>query len=78
VRELVRLTLLIIIIFPIVTVPALGVDYDHDQLPTYVEIFTYHTNPFSNDTDRDGLPDGYEVKIGTNPLQNWKYTFSID
>lgn len=43
-------------------------DTDHDGLSDYDEINIYHTSPFLPDTDGDGIPDGVEVKNGTNPL----------
>jgi len=42
-------------------------DTDHDGLSDYDEINIYHTNPYLKDTDGDGIPDGQEVKDGTNP-----------
>jgi len=47
-------------------------DQDLDDLDELTEIYYYHTNPYSNDTDNDGLTDYQEVKgvygYITNPL----------
>ena len=43
------------------------VDTDHDGLSDYDEINNYHTSPYLEDTDSDGIPDGVEVKNGTDP-----------
>lgn len=45
----------------------LGVDRDHDELPTAVEV-ALGTDPFDPDTDGDGDPDGYEVRNPGDPL----------
>ncbi|SHK36494.1 von Willebrand factor type A domain-containing protein [Hathewaya proteolytica DSM 3090] len=45
-------------------------DGDYDGLPDYEEVFLYRTNPKDPDTDKDGLNDGAEVKLGFNPLLN--------
>jgi len=42
-------------------------DMDGDGLATIAEA-TYGTNPGLNDTDNDGLPDAFEISIGSNPL----------
>ena len=45
-------------------------DSDHDGLSDYDEVFKYHTNPALADTDGDGMPDGWEIQYGLNPLVN--------
>ena len=58
---------------PVVTISAsdLFSDADNDSL-TLLEEFKANTNPASNDTDRDGLPDAWEVTYsnvsGVDPL----------
>lgn len=47
----------------------LEVDDDHDDIPTVVEFLNTFTDPFSDDTDGDGLKDYPEV-YGTNMLLN--------
>jgi hypothetical protein len=42
-------------------------DTDGDGLSDYDEINIYHTSPYLADTDSDGIPDGTEVKNGTDP-----------
>ena len=44
-----------------------NVDTDHDGLSDYDEINIYHTSPYLEDTDSDGIPDNVEVKNGTDP-----------
>jgi len=44
-----------------------NIDTDHDGLSDYDEINIYHTSPYLEDTDSDGIPDGVEVKNGTDP-----------
>ncbi|MHA1251497.1 MAG: hypothetical protein ACTSRP_16015 [Candidatus Helarchaeota archaeon] len=43
-------------------------DTDQDLLNDYLELFFYSTNPLLNDTDNDGYIDGYEIHVGTDPL----------
>lgn len=43
------------------------IDSDKDGISDYDEINKYGTDPNNPDTDGDGLTDGYEIKIGTNP-----------
>ena len=42
-------------------------DTDGDGLSDYDEIYIYHTSPYIKDSDSDGIPDGTEVKNGTDP-----------
>lgn len=42
-------------------------DSDHDFLTDYQESEIFGTDPKNPDTDNDGIPDGIEVMIGTNP-----------
>jgi hypothetical protein len=43
-------------------------DSDGDSLDNLSEIQNYSTNPFLKDTDKDGLPDNWEIEYGLNPL----------
>ena len=45
----------------------LTVDTDHDGLPDYSEINTYHTSPYLADSDGDGISDYQELQNGTDP-----------
>jgi len=45
-----------------------NVDSDNDNLVDADEILVYDTNPLCNDTDDDGLPDGWEIDNDLNPL----------
>lgn len=42
-------------------------DTDHDGLSDWEEVNLYKTSPYITDTDGDGVPDGAEVKNGTDP-----------
>jgi hypothetical protein len=42
-------------------------DTDLDGLSDYDELYVYHTSPYIKDSDSDGIPDGVEVKNGTDP-----------
>ena len=42
-------------------------DSDLDGLSDYDEIYIYHTNPYSADTDGDGISDKAEILKGTDP-----------
>ena len=43
-------------------------DHDGDGLPTYDELFIHGTDPRRADTDLDGVDDGAEMTLGTDPL----------
>ena len=45
-------------------------DTDGDGLGNEEEITRYTTNPENYDTDKDGIPDGLEVRLGISPLQD--------
>ena len=45
----------------------LGLDTDSDGLNDWEELFTTFTNPWTNDTDNDGLSDLYESTHGCDP-----------
>lgn len=42
-------------------------DTDGDGLSDYDEKYVYNTSPYIADYDSDGIPDGVEVKNGTDP-----------
>jgi hypothetical protein len=46
----------------------LQTDPDDDSLVTWRE-YLFGTDPLSRDTDRDGVPDGVAVTVGTRPVQ---------
>ena len=48
----------------------LTVDTDDDGLSDSFESLVSGTDPASSDTDGDGMPDGREVLLGTDPLVN--------
>ena len=43
-------------------------DTDHDGLTDYEEAMIYHTDPLNPDTDGDGVNDGTEIAISSDPL----------
>lgn len=43
-------------------------DTDHDDLSDYDEVMTYRTDPVNADTDGDGVNDGLEIVLGSDPL----------
>lgn len=43
-------------------------DTDFDGLSDYDEINKHNTNPLNEDTDGDGMLDGFEIEYGTGPL----------
>ncbi len=45
-------------------------DSDGDGLSDWDEVFVYGTDPADADSDNDGMPDGWEVAHGLNPLSN--------
>ncbi|MCP3889034.1 MAG: hypothetical protein GY702_09200, partial [Desulfobulbaceae bacterium] len=44
------------------------VDSDSDGLANIIELELTGTDPYTADTDQDGLPDGWEVENGLSPL----------
>jgi len=48
----------------------LSTDSDDDSLSDILEVTLYHTNPASNDTDLDLMPDGWEIGYAFDPLVN--------
>ena len=45
-------------------------DSDNDGLNDSAEINIYFTDPLDEDSDGDGMPDGWEVDNNLNPLAN--------
>ena len=45
------------------------IDTDGDDLSDYDEVATYKTDPLKPDTDGDGVDDGVEIAIGSDPLK---------
>lgn len=45
-------------------------DIDDDGLPNLSEVLLYETDPYLGDSDGDGLSDGDEILLGTNP-KSW-------
>lgn len=43
-------------------------DTDRDGLTDYEELAVYHTSPYLQDSDSDGVGDSLELAMGTNPL----------
>jgi len=54
-----------------------GFDSDGDRLSNGAEIHVYGTDPFSPDTDGDGVGDGTEVSEGTDPLDRGSACFVL-
>lgn len=52
-------------------------DTDGDGLSDYEEINFYATSTTIADSDKDGLPDGFEVRAGLNPLNQYTYQLQI-
>ncbi|HOX04476.1 MAG TPA: VWA domain-containing protein [Candidatus Paceibacterota bacterium] len=50
------------------TVDGVDTDDDNDGLLDATEIFQHGTNPFTQDTDRDGWRDPVEIQAGSDPL----------
>ncbi|MDP6865195.1 MAG: hypothetical protein QGG96_07295 [Candidatus Poseidoniaceae archaeon] len=48
----------------------LAADSDGDGLPDSLEESQYGTDPHDEDTDKDGMSDGWEIEHGLNPLDN--------
>jgi len=55
----------------------MDVDPDYDFLSTYTEV-SLGTDPTNPDTDGDGLPDGWEVKYGLDPLDSSDASRDLD
>lgn len=55
-----------------------GDDFDGDGLSNWDEIHIYQTNPLKLDTDGDGMPDGWEVLYGLDPLGIWDRLLDFD
>jgi hypothetical protein len=45
-----------------------NIDTDNDSLTDYDELEFYQTSPSLPDTDSDGIDDGVEIELGTDPL----------
>lgn len=45
-----------------------GVNRDTTEIISFDEIFAWTTNPTTNDTDADGIHDGWELYTGLDPL----------
>ena len=53
-------------------------DADGDQILDYEEFHNYSTNPFSNDSDMDGLNDGTEILIKFSDPLGYDYDRDLD
>ena len=55
----------------------LRADTDSDGLDDYREVKIYSTNPVNPDSDRDGIPDGFDLTPLLKPIQpSWSSQFS--
>ena len=54
-----------------------SVDPDLDFLSTYSEEI-FNTDPFNNDSDEDGMLDGWEVTYGLNPNNDDAFSTSTE
>ncbi len=53
-------------------------DADGDQILDYEEFHNYSTNPFSNDSDLDGLNDGTEILVKFSDPLGYDYDRDLD
>ncbi len=53
------------------------IDPDRDGLSTYSENI-FKTNPYNKDTNGDGMPDGWEIMYGLNPIDNTDANTDLD
>ena len=53
-------------------------DPDQDGLTTYEEVFLYNTKFNDFDSDKDGIPDGKEIQIGSDPNTHEKKPAKIE
>jgi len=54
-----------------------SLDVDDDGL-TNLQEYLYNTNPRNNDTDNDGMPDGWEMDSGLSPIYYYDYLMDDD
>jgi hypothetical protein len=57
--------------------PLVNQDTDYDLL-TDCEEWALRTDPLHPDSDRDGIPDGYEIRFGTNPNDGFDAFLDFD
>jgi hypothetical protein len=55
-----------------------SIDTDGDGLRNVDEANTHGTDPNNSDTDNDGMPDGWEVQYGLNPLSSADASTDLD